>query len=146
MSGERPVDPVSGPDSFLGRGWAFPPRFTPSAGTAEMVSGLADIEQSLGILLRTGIGERLMRPDYGCDLTDLLFEPVDAALVARVEDRVKTAILYHEPRIDLLGLEMTALDQGATVILTLTYRVRATNSRHNFVIPYNQLEATLPAP
>ena len=139
----RNSEAIPGPDSFIGRGWAFPPTFLRAAGTAELVTGLTDIEQSLQILLRTELGERLMRPDYGCDLRELLFEQVDQALVAYVEDLVRTAILYHEPRIDLLSLDLSTDDNEGTITLVLEYRVRATNSRHNYVLPFNQLEATL---
>ncbi len=63
--------------SFLGTGWAFPPTFTKGPQSIVMVSDEADIRQSLEILLTTSIGERFLRPEYGCDLRRYLFEPLD---------------------------------------------------------------------
>ncbi len=57
--------------SFLGTGWAFPVTFDKKPECAvRMVSEVEDIEQSLTLLLSTRPGERVMRPDYGCNLED----------------------------------------------------------------------------
>ncbi len=86
-------------NDFLGRGWSFPPAFNPQSSpkSVAMTAGLADIECSLHILLTTRPGERLMVPDFGCDLQDMLFEPISTALQARVKDRVETAFCISNP-------------------------------------------------
>ena len=132
-------------DDFLGRGWGFPPSFGPTASPrgVVMAAGLADIEQSLHILLTTRLGERIMAPDFGCDVHDSVFEPLDATLEARLKDLVQTAILYYEPRID--PLDVTARQPPETpglLLLTVEFRVRSTNSRHNFVYPFYLQEGT----
>lgn len=139
-------------DAFLGRGWAFPPAFTappdPNQGTAldggaVMTAGLADIEQSLQILLTTRLGERVLVPDFGCDLLEAVFEPLDATLEARLQDLVHTAILFHEPRIDPLAVTAAEVaEQPGLVLLTVEFRVRNTNSRHNFVFPFYKQEGS----
>jgi uncharacterized Zn-binding protein involved in type VI secretion len=68
-------------NSFLGTGWSFPPTFDRDSGQVEMVSDLADIEQSLDILLSTSLGERVMVPDYGCNLDDYMFESLSNNLI-----------------------------------------------------------------
>ena len=77
------------PAPFLGTGWEFPPAFVPveEKSTVAMVSGRIDIEQSLGILLSTLPGERIMQPRYGCDLTPILFEPLTTSLITDICDR-----------------------------------------------------------
>ncbi len=67
--------------AHLGTGWSFPPAFDKGSNTAVMVSAEKDIEQSLEILLSTSLGERVMQPDYGCNLKDYQFESVDNALL-----------------------------------------------------------------
>jgi len=132
-------------DAFLGRGWGFPPSFGPTGhptGVA-MVAGLTDIEQSLHILLTTRLSERILAPDFGCDLHDSVFEPLDAGLEARLKDLVETAILYHEARIDPLNVTATEPpEQPGLLLITVEFRVRSTNSRHNFVYPYYRQEGT----
>ena len=132
-------------NDFLGRGWSFPPAFNPQSSpkSVEMTAGLADIERSLHILLTTQPGERMMVPDFGCDMQDILFEPISTALQARVKDRVETAILYFEPRIDPLDVTIEEPpEQPGLLLITVNYRVRSTNTRYNFVYPFYKNEGT----
>jgi phage baseplate assembly protein W len=128
--------------SFLGTGWAFPPSFTRGPQSVVMVSDEEDIRQSLEILLTTSVGERFLRPAYGCDLRRYLFEPLDAGLVAYIRDLVNNAILYHEPRIRLTDLTLTTRADEGTLLIELEYVIRATNSRQNFVFPFYKDEGT----
>jgi phage baseplate assembly protein W len=130
---------------FLGTGWAFPPEFVldEERSAAALISGRADIEQSLGILLSTLPGERVMQPRYGCDLTPLLFEPLTTSLITDIADRVQTSILYFEPRIIADKITVTADDALAgRILIEVSYRISATNSRHNFVFPFYKSEAS----
>ena len=94
-------------EAFLGRGWAFPPTFDIKKKSNEMVSGIEDINQSLEILLNTALGERVMQPQYGADLKNQVFEPMNAAVLTFIEDVIRTALIYHEPRIlvNLISLD-----------------------------------------
>jgi hypothetical protein len=123
--------------SFFGTGWTFPPSFQKETAGVEMVSDLSDIEESLQILLSTRPGERIMQPDYGCNLDRLMFEPMDTSLKSYVEDVVKTAILYHEPRIEPLSVQIDTSDEiEGWLNVIVEYSVRTTNSRYNFVYPF----------
>lgn len=128
--------------SFLGTGWSFPPTFRIDAGQVDMVSDETDIQQSLHILLTTTLGERLLRPRYGCDLRAYLFEPLDTALVTYIHDLVATAILYFEPRITLLNLDLTDEPLEGRLLIELSYRIRATNARANAVFPFYKGEGS----
>ncbi|MGC9420493.1 MAG: GPW/gp25 family protein [Rhodovulum sp.] len=134
--------------SFLGRGWAFPPAFEPRNGVAALVEAEDDIAESLRILMGTRPGERVMQPDYGCRLHDLVFEPMTAETEAEIEVAISRAILFFEPRIVLESVQVTADDWPEGILrIRLVYRVRATNSRHNRVFPFYRTEGTLlPAP
>ena len=128
--------------SFLGTGWAFPPAFNRGPQSVVMVSDEEDIRQSLEILLTTSIGERFLRPNYGCDLRRYLFEPLDEGLVAYIRDLVNNAILYHEPRIRLIDLTLKTQANEGTLLIELEYVIRSTNSRKNFVFPFYKDEGT----
>lgn len=133
---------------FLGRGWSFPPTFLTSVRTVSMTENEEDIQRSLDILVSTGLGERVMLPEYGCDLTDMLFEPIDTGLQTLLFDRVRTAILYYEPRIEVedILLQTDRVTEGV-ILIEIIYRVRATNSRYNFVYPFYKNEgAEIPNP
>jgi phage baseplate assembly protein W len=128
--------------NFLGRGWSFPPAFTAGGAQVQTVAGEDDIEQSLGLLLATRRGERVMVPDFGCDLSEFLFEEISPALVGQVRDLVSDAILNHEPRVLLNGVEVSDERAGEGLLLIeIDYQVRATNSRYNLVYPFYLREA-----
>ena len=123
--------------SFLGRGWGFPPEFSKVDGGVKMLSDENDIQSSLEILLSTRQGERIMRPDYGCNLDELIFEPLTTTFKTYIKDLIATAILYHEPRIDVNKIELD--DTGeleGRILITIDYTIRSTNSRFNFVYPF----------
>ena len=85
--------------SFLGTGWSFPPTFSKIKKGVEMTSDEEDIQSSLRILLSTAVGERIMQPKYGCNLDDLIFEPLNTTIKTYIRGLVKQAILIFEPRI-----------------------------------------------
>lgn len=88
--------------SFLGRGWSFPPTFNNyGTGGVEMVEKEEDIKQSLEILMNTNKGERMMLPDYGCDLQSFLFESISSSNLHLLQDMIRTAILNYESRIEV---------------------------------------------
>ena len=129
--------------SFLGRGWGFPPSFDIDAGGVQMTQNEADIERSLQILLSTAVGERVMLPKYGCDMEDYLFASMNTTTKSLVKDRIKTAILYYEPRIDAKLIDIDDRDQNeGRLVVAIEYVVRATNSRYNFVFPFYVTEGS----
>jgi uncharacterized protein len=131
------------PTSFLGTGWSFPPEFIKSAdgrrGELRMSEDEQDIKESLEILFRTTQGERFLNPRYGLDMRELLFEPVSTTMRAFLLDRIKTALLIDEPRINLRSLEVRSRDPNGLsgeLLIAIEYEVRATNSRYNLVFPF----------
>lgn len=129
--------------SFLGTGWSFPPAFNKRLGKVEMTSDEEDIQSSLHILLTTRLGERVMQPTYGCNLDELVFESLSATFSSYIRDLVKTAILFHEPRIKLNKVELDdSRDVEGVILIIVDYTVRTTNTRFNYVFPYYKNEGT----
>ena len=129
--------------SFLGTGWGFPPSFSNKAAQVGLLTDEDDIQSSLEILLSTRQGERVMRQDYGCNLDEMVFEPLTTTFKTYIKDLISTAILYYEARIEVNKIEIddTGELEGRILIL-IDYTVRATNSRFNFVFPFYKTEAT----
>ncbi|HEY1869961.1 MAG TPA: GPW/gp25 family protein [Chitinophagaceae bacterium] len=129
--------------SFLGTGWGFPPTFSKNLVEVGMLSDEDDIRSSLEILLSTRQGERVLRPDYGCNLNELVFEPLTTTFKTYIKDLINTAILYYEARItvDKIELDDTGELEGR-ILISIDYTVRATNSRFNFVYPFYKNEGS----
>lgn len=136
-------DTVSTNADFLGKGWSFPPTFNRGQKTVEITEKKADIEASLQILLTTTVGERVMEPKYGCNMEELLFEPLNTSTKTLIKDKIKTSILYFEPRIDATKIEINTQNEiEGELLIEIEYIIRATNSRYNFVFPYYKNEGT----
>ncbi|WP_259070962.1 GPW/gp25 family protein [Mucilaginibacter sp. X4EP1] len=128
---------------FLGTGWSFPPTFDNVNNTVVMTSDDVDIQLSLQILLATRTGERVMVPNYGCNLNEMVFEPITTTFKTYISEMIRTAILYYEPRIDLNAVTIDdSQSTSGVIIISVTYTVRTTNSRFNFVYPYYINEGT----
>ena len=129
--------------SFLGTGWGFPPEFSNSTNEVGMLSGVDDIQSSLEILLSTRPGERVMLPRYGCNLDEMIFEPLTTTFKTYMRDLISTAILYFEPRIDLKNIELDNTGElEGRILISIEYIIRSTNSRFNFVYPFYKKEGT----
>lgn len=129
--------------SFLGTGWSFPPQFNKNTGNVSMVSDEEDIKQSLNIYFNTMIGERIMRPKYGCVIHDKQFEKISDNILQSLTFEMTTSIGKIEPRISVLELKITKLDiNNGYIEIKLDYIVISTNIRDNIVFPYYINEGT----
>lgn len=127
-------------DSILGRGWSFPVSFT--GRTVRLSEEEQDIKESLVILLNTTLGERVMRPDYGANLENLLFETINVTTASIITNRLKRAILFHEPRITNTSIDLVPDINNGLIEITIEYTIIATNSRTNLVYPFYLNEGT----
>lgn len=124
------------PPSFVGKGLSFPLQVD-ADGSFALVSGNDDIEKAIRVVLSTAIGERPMRPYFGCAIWDLLFEPINANTLGLMEDGVREALSRWEPRavVDDVTVEPAGDNPGA-VTIRIGYTVRATNDQRNLVHPF----------
>ncbi len=130
-------------NDFLGQGWAFPPDFSWKEKGIKMVNEEEDIKESLIILFSTHFGERLMQPEYGCDLQSLVFENFDATAITLLKSTIETAVIYHEPRIKLIKIDASdRIAANGAIELNIHYLIRITNTRTNLVYPFYLSEAT----
>ncbi|GAB3374127.1 GPW/gp25 family protein [Lysobacter rhizosphaerae] len=122
---------------WQGCGWSYPIRMDAYTGTPELSRHERDIRESLRILLGTAPGERVMRPDFGCGIHDLVFSVMDVAMLTRVETQVRESIIKYEARVELLGVRADPLWAADGLLLVeLEYRIRQTNQSGNLVYPF----------
>ena len=124
---------------FLGKGWAFPVGVDSRGGIA-LVHGEDDIEQSIRIILETSPGERVMRPEFGCGIHDLVFAPNSPTTAGLIAYRVREALGRWEPRIEVTGVDVRADPQrDAVLLIEIHYTIRSTNDRRNLVYPFYRI-------
>jgi phage baseplate assembly protein W len=123
--------------AFLGKGWAFPVTVDATTGKIAMAVYEQDIKEAIRIILSTSKGERVMRPDFGSGLHDLVFASVSTAMIGLLESNVREALTTWEPRIELLRVEVAADEAHIGKLkVNIDYRVRETNREDNLVYPF----------
>lgn len=122
--------------SFLGTGWGYP--IAPNAdGNVQYVSQEEKIQQSILIILGTARGERLMQPDFGSRLQELVFAPVNASTKSLIVHYTTDALIQWESRIKVLAVNVSDEQAGQGILLVnIQYKINATNSTYNLVYPF----------
>jgi len=122
--------------AYLGQGLAFPLRVT-GHGRIATARAEAKIEQAVWLIMATAVGERVMRPNYGCGVHDMLFDPNNIAAQARMGDHVRRSLTEQEPRIAVLDVtvESSPADPSA-VLIRVDYRIHENNAIASLVYPY----------
>ncbi len=123
-------------DEFPGTGWGFPVE-SDHRGDVSLSRGDVNIQDAIRVILGTAKGERVMRPEFGCDIHDHVFGNIDGTMLTLVEGSVREALIQWEPRIDVADVDAHRdPDNPNRLLIHIEYRVRSTNSESNMVYPF----------
>ncbi len=123
--------------AFLGNGCRFPVAVFGVTGRFAESAYEENIKESIYIIVMTRKGERVMRPDFGCDIHQFLFDTVDYTMLMRMQQAVREALIRWEPRIEDIEVEVQDKVQNDNALeIAVSYRVRTTNSPYNLVFPF----------
>jgi phage baseplate assembly protein W len=124
------------PKRILGSGWRFPIGLSRRDSIA-ISQHEKKIQESIYIILGTAKGERVMRPEFGCDLHDQVFSVIDAQTFTSIRTAVTEALVLWEPRIEVLTVtpRTDGLHEGR-IDIQVSYKIRYTNTDHNLVYPF----------
>jgi phage baseplate assembly protein W len=126
---------ASDPSDFLGRGWRFPVTVADRSIVAS--EGEEKIRESILVILGTSKGERVMRPEFGCSINDLVFEVNSTATTTLVAFHVREALIKWEPRIEVLNVSVSPDEEKREQLnIEIDYEVKLTNSKANLVYPF----------
>jgi len=129
---------------FIGRGWAFPVAVDPDGGI-RLCSGTEEIEGAIRMIISTPPGERLMRPEFGCAIWDLLFAPVEPNTLGAMEHATRAALARWEPRIEVESVRAVPDEADPSrVQINVSYLIKATNDRRNLVYPFYTIPRETP--
>lgn len=121
---------------ILGTGWRFPIRVN-ARGALDFCIGPESVAQAVWLVLSTPRRSRIMLPEFGCAIHDLVFAPDSPGTRALIEDEVRQALTRWEPRIDVLRVAATAhADTPNLLLIEIDYRLRANNAELNIVYPF----------
>ena len=121
---------------MLGMGWSFPLRIDGRGGIS-LSRHENDIGESIRIVLSTAKGERRMRPDFGCDIHNLIFAPNNATTWGLAAHYVEEALGWWEPRIEVTEVDPRPDPEDASkLLINIKYLIKATNDPRNIVYPF----------
>ena len=122
---------------FLGTGWGFPVGVDEMSGRVVEVSAEEKIAESIKLILQTQRGERIMRPEFGCNLRSYTFSEMNYTTMSEIEQDVRQALVLWEPRIIDVDVRCTvAPDMDGVLLIEISYVVRSTNNPYNMVYPF----------
>jgi phage baseplate assembly protein W len=121
---------------FLGQGLAFPLQIDQQGGIA-LARGHYDIEQAILIVLSTALGERVMRPEFGCRIHELVFFPDEPSTRGLAAYYVEEALRRWEPRITVQKVDVYS-DPGrdGTLLVDIHYIINDTHNERSIVYPF----------
>lgn|SRR5690606_4289009 len=121
--------------AFLGIGWEFPPSFDNLG--IKLSEREEDIKESLRILLTTTKGERVFRPEYGCNIRQWVFSKMNRSEKTLIIDTIKQAITKGEPRVTVTNIDIEIREEQDGILwIQIEYLINATNSPDNMVFPF----------
>lgn len=122
---------------FLGSGLKFPLQVDPKTGALAMSSQEENIRESVGVILRTYRGERVMRPEFGTNTPDYAFAPSNYSMEESIAYELSRQLVVQEPRIRDVEVSCREPDgHSGALVIQVGYTVRSTNNRYNHVYPF----------
>lgn len=124
------------PREIVGRGWAFPPQVSQQGGIV-LTNERNEIDQAIHVILSTSPGQRVMRPEFGCRLQELVFSPNNSLTAAQARRFVEEALGMWEPRIIVTRVEVRPHpNQDNCLQIEIEYEVKPTHDRRSLVYPF----------
>lgn len=122
--------------SIVGRGWDFPP-YLNDRNRIAMVEHEANIRRSIFVILNTAPGERVMRPDFGCEIHEMIFAPANDQTAAVIERMTLEALHRWEPRINLRQVRAApGYDDYGQILIDIVYEIKGSHDVHSLVYPF----------
>jgi hypothetical protein len=122
-------------DALIGHGLTFPFRVDARGGLA-LARGEQELDEAIAIILGTAPGQRVMRPEFGCRVHELMFAPIDATTAGMAMHYVKEALGRWEPRIDVLNIDVSTDHEDGRLDIAIQYRIRSTHDERTLVYPF----------
>jgi len=126
---------------IIGRRWSFPPRLS-DRNRVGLVDYDTNIKQAIYVIINTVPGERVMRPEFGCEIHSLIFHPANEQTAAVAERYVREALIRWEPRITLKDVTVTpGASERGELFINLVYQIKGQHDVRSLVYPYYLLPA-----
>ncbi|WP_017326243.1 GPW/gp25 family protein [Synechococcus sp. PCC 7336] len=128
--------PDTNQDALVGRGFAYPLRLSVQ-GKLQLSASEQNLRESILLILRTNLGERKYRPNFGCRLGELLFAPMNTTTLRQARLFVRQALTHWEPRIAVDEVRIVNPNpQTGRMDILIAYHPINTHDRRSLVYPF----------
>lgn len=122
--------------SYLGKGWRFAVDIDRAGGVSVAVFE-ESIRDSIFIILGTALGERIQRPEFGCEIHDLIFAPNNPNTCGLAAHYCVEALEKWEPRITKVEASARpSPDEPNKINIEVLYTIVSNNVMRNLVYPF----------
>lgn len=121
--------------NYIGSGFALPIGVSVQGGI-QLSSDAPNLEESIVTILRTNLGERVYRPDFGSRLSELVFEPLNVQTLLLIRMYVEEAIESWEPRINLIEVRTDPDPIRGKVNIEIVYQPKNGFDSRSLVYPF----------
>lgn len=122
-------------EDYIGAGFGFPLQVNVQGGI-QLSTGTPNIEESIVIILRTDLGERVYRPNFGSRLSELVFEPMNVQTLMLIRLYVEQALEMWEPRIILKEVRADPDPIRGRVDIEIVYQPKNSLDTRSLVYPF----------
>ncbi|HEY9892636.1 MAG TPA: GPW/gp25 family protein [Candidatus Sericytochromatia bacterium] len=122
-------------ENYIGAGLGFPLQVNVQGGI-QFSTGTPNIEESIVIILRTDLGERVYRPNFGSRLSELVFEPMNVQTLMLIRLYVEQALEMWEPRIILKEVRADPDPIRGRVDIEIVYQPKNSLDTRSLVYPF----------
>jgi phage baseplate assembly protein W len=123
-------------NDFVGKGWRFPINVN-ARGGINWSEGPERVSDAIWVIIKTSLGERVMRPNFGAGVNDYVFQSNSSVTRTELVTTIKQALLKWEPRIDLKQVSANPVPgEPSQVLVSIEYTLRTTNQLFNVVYPF----------
>ena len=134
----------NGKVDIIGSGWAFP-LGVDARGRIALARQERDVEQAIHMILLTPKGQRMMRPEFGCRIHELIFAPNDATTAGLATYYVEDALGMWEPRIQVESVNAQPdPENSGRLLIEIKYEIKATHDRRSLVFPFYRIPGEAP--
>jgi uncharacterized protein len=120
---------------YVGSGLAYPLQIALQGGV-QLSSKEENIEESIAIILRTNLGERVNRPNFGSRLSELVFEPINGETLLLTRLYVEESVKMWEPRIHVKEVRAEPDLSRSTINIEIIYQIKNTSDLRSMVYPF----------
>jgi phage baseplate assembly protein W len=129
---------------IIGSGWAFPVRVD-ARGRISLARQERDVEEAIHMILLTPKGQRVMRPDFGCRIHELIFASNDATTAGLATYYVEEALGMWEPRIRVEKvIAQPDPENSGRLLIEIAYVIKSTHDRRSLVFPFYRIPGEAP--